>query len=274
MYKRQEEGLEVVRVPAHPAADAGERVADAVDDRTAAAIVSSVFFTSGHIAGGLEAAAGACRRAGAELLVDAYHSLNVVPFSLDGLADVWVVGGGYKYCQLGEGNCFLRIPPDRRPRPIVTGWYAEFAALEDAERHGRVAYGQGASRFAGSTYDPTSHYRAAEVFDFFEELVLSPSLLREVSRHQVGLLAAAVDALDADPAVLDRDRTVSPERIGGFLALRSSRAEALHEALRTRGVMTDHRGDFLRLGPAPYLSDAQLHDAVAALGDAMKEVIA
>ena len=28
------------------------------------------------------------------------------------LGDAFVVGGGYKYCQLGEGNCFLRIPPD------------------------------------------------------------------------------------------------------------------------------------------------------------------
>lgn len=267
-----EEGLEVVRVPAHPAAEAGERVAAAVDDRTGAAIVSSVFFTSGHVAGGLEAAAEACRRMGAELLVDAYHSLNVAPFSLDGLADAWVVGGGYKYCQLGEGNCFLRIPPDRRDRPIVTGWFAEFAALEHAERGHGVAYGEGHARFAGSTYDPTSHYRAAEVFDFFEDVALSPSLLGEVNRHQVGLLADAVDALDADPAVLDRDRTVSPERIGGFLALRSPRAAELQDDLRKRDVATDHRGDVLRLGPAPYLSDAQLRDAVTALGDAVREI--
>ena len=26
----------------------------------------------------------------------------------------FVVGGGYKYCQLGEGNCFLRVPPGTR----------------------------------------------------------------------------------------------------------------------------------------------------------------
>ncbi|MFW6084001.1 MAG: kynureninase [Gemmatimonadota bacterium] len=267
-----EEGLEVVRVPAHPTAEAGERVAEAVDDRTAAAMVSSVFYTSGHIAGGLEAAAEACRQTGAELLVDAYHALNVVPFSLDGLEDAWVVGGGYKYCQLGEGNCCLRVPPGREPRPVVTGWFAEFAALEEAKDDGRVVYGEGPSRFAGSTYDPTSHYRAAEVFDHFEELALTPSLLREVSRHQVGLLAEGVDALDADPALLDRDRSVPPERIGGFLALRSPRAGELRAGLRERGVMTDHRADVLRLGPAPYLSDAQLRDAVAALADVVREL--
>ena len=49
-----------------------------------------------------------------------------------------------------------------------------------------MAYGQGGDRFAGATYDPTSHYRAAAVFDFFRERGLTPELLREVSQHQIG----------------------------------------------------------------------------------------
>src|SRR5256886_9358925 len=59
-------------------------------------------------------------RAGAELLVDAYHALDVVPFSLqrDRLLEACVVGGGYKYCQLGEGNAFLRIPAGCTLRPV------------------------------------------------------------------------------------------------------------------------------------------------------------
>src|SRR6185503_9104815 len=48
-----EAGVELVRVAAAPAASAGERVAAAIDDRTAAAIVSTVFFTDAGIAGGL-----------------------------------------------------------------------------------------------------------------------------------------------------------------------------------------------------------------------------
>ena len=30
---------------------------------------------------------------------------------LDPGSHAFVVGGGYKYCQLGEGNAFLRFPP-------------------------------------------------------------------------------------------------------------------------------------------------------------------
>ena len=44
-------------------------------------------------------------------------------------------------------------------------------------------------RFAGATYDPTSHYRSARVFDFFQEQGLTPEALRENYLRQTTLLA-------------------------------------------------------------------------------------
>jgi len=264
--------LEVARVAARPVEGLAARLADAVDARTAAVLVSSVLFETAEIVPGLGALAAACRAAGAELLVDAYHQVNVVPCDIaaDGLADAFIVGGGYKYCQLGEGNAFLRVPPGReRLRPVLTGWFAEFARLADRPADG-VPYGEGPARWAGSTWDPTAHYRAARVFAFFDRGALTPRFLREVSRHQVGRLAAAFDALGLDPGVVARERGRPLERLGGFLALRSPRAAELCAALRTRGVWTDHRGQVLRLGPAPYLSDAQLDRAVEVLGQAAR----
>ncbi len=87
-----------------------------------------------------------------------------------------------------------------------------------------------------------------------------------MSQHQVGRLCELFDALDLDPRLVDRDREVPLERLGGFLALGSPRAGELHAALAEAGVATDHRGRILRLGPAPYLGDAQLREAMAALG--------
>jgi selenocysteine lyase/cysteine desulfurase len=268
----EEEGLTVVRVPEAPLESLAARLGRAVDDRTALVLVSAVFFDTGRIARGLGEVAASCRRHGSRLLVDAYHALNVVPVSLaeDGIGDAFVLGGGYKYCQLGEGNCFLRIPPDTDLRPVVTGWFSEFTALADRQHGERVAYGPGGDRFAGSTYDPTSHYRAVTVFDFFRERGLTPRLLREVSQHQVGLLASAFDALDLDPAVVSRDRDCPLGEIGGFLALRSPVATSLARSLHDRGVWTDARGEVLRLGPAPYLSDRQLQDAIGVLGEVVR----
>ncbi|HZF13879.1 MAG TPA: kynureninase [Thermoanaerobaculia bacterium] len=268
-----EEGIEVVKVPAHPVDAVAGRLVQAVDDRTAAVLVSAVFFGSGAIVPGLDQVCRAARAAGAEILIDVYHALGVLPFPVAqlGLGEAFVVGGGYKYCQLGEGNCFLRLPAGCALRPVVTGWFAEFDALASA-RPGEVAYGPGGVRFAGSTYDPTSHYRAAEVFDFWAEQGLTPSFLRAVSQHQVGLLARGFDDLDLSPALIDRDRSLPLEQTGGFLALRSPQARALSEGLRERGVSTDYRNDVLRLGPAPYLSDAQLRDALGLLGEVARQV--
>jgi kynureninase len=268
----QEDGrLEVVKVDSDPAASVADRLSAGVDKGTAAVLASSVLFTNAHIVPGLSKVLATCRRAGAELLVDAYHQLNVVPFSLEreDLADAFVVGGGYKYCQLGEGNCFLRVPPGREHlRPLVTGWFSEFARL--TERGRGVPYGEGPARWAGATYDPTSHYRAGRVFDFFEAEGLTPELLRDVSRRQVRRLADGFDALDLDPKAISRDRSVPLERVGGFLALRSPGAGKIAEGLRKRGVLVDHRGDTIRLGPAPYLSADQLDAAIRALGEAAR----
>jgi kynureninase len=265
-----EEGLGVVKVAARPADTLAERLSSQLDDQTACVLVSSVLFETAEVVPNIDALAAACEARGAVLLVDAYHHINAVPFHIGamGLARAFVTGGGYKYCQLGEGNCFLRVPAGARMRPVLTGWFAEFAALEYDGRRQAVEYATGAEAFAGATYDPTSHYRAAAVFDFHVEHGLTPDRLREISRHQVGLLLREIEALDVAPSVAQVE-PMPAERRAGFLAIRSPHAGELARALRARGVLSDFRGDVLRLGPAPYLSDAQLRDAAGHLREAL-----
>jgi len=264
-----EEGLEVVREAARPVATLADRLASRVDSRTACAMVSSVLFDTAEIVPHLDTVMAKCHLHGAHVLIDVYHHLNVVPFDVTtmGLADAFVTGGGYKYCQLGEGNCFLRVPPGTRSRPVLTGWFAEFDALERAAPP-RVSYGEGAAAFAGATYDPTSHYRGAAVFEFHQQQELTPERLRQINRRQVGLLATTFEALDIDPAIAHVE-PMSAERRGGFLAIRAPRAVEIVRALRERSVYADARGEILRLGPAPYLRNDQVRDAVLALGDVL-----
>ncbi|MEV6987174.1 aminotransferase class V-fold PLP-dependent enzyme [Sphaerisporangium sp. NPDC051017] len=260
-----EEGLEVVRVPAEPVGSLSARLAEAVDDRTAAVLVSAVMYETATIVPELGTLADACDRRGAQLLVDAYHALGVVPFSAAAIPSAWVVGGGYKYLQLGEGNCFLRVPPHAaRFRPVITGWFAEFADLAAETGPDAVAYPPGAQAFSGATYDPTSHYRAARVFGFFAEHGLTPDLLRLVSQRQLARLTARFDAMDTG-GLISRDTGTPLAGVAGFLALRSPHAARLRDGLTARGVLADSRGHMLRLGPAPYLSDDQLDTAMDAL---------
>jgi selenocysteine lyase/cysteine desulfurase len=265
-----EEGVAVINVPARPVETLAERVIASLDATTVCAMVSTVLFETAEIVPGLDVLASACRHHGVPLLLDAYHQLNVVPFDLQrsGLDDVFVTGGGYKYCQLGEGNCFLRVPPESRLRPVLTGWFAEFDALEDSSQS-QVIYGKGAAAFGGATYDVTSHYRAAAVFAFHAQQGLTPDRLRAISRQQVGLLRAEFDRLDVPPS-LAHVEPMPDERRGGFLAIRAASAKDLAHRLRERGVHVDARGDILRMGPAPYLRDDQLREAIHTLGEIIK----
>ena len=267
-------GLDVHREPAEPVGTLAERLAAATDDRTAAVLVSAVYFETARIVPGLDELAAHCSRRGVPLLVDAYHALGAIPFDLRarGLDSALVTGGGYKYLQLGEGNAFLRLPKGLDLRPVFTGWFAEFGTKSGPKSWDRVEYLPGAAAFGGATYDPSSHYRAARVFDFFVERGLTPELLREISLHQVVKLIAGFDALGLPESLVTRDRSLAAQDRGAFLALETPRAIDLQKALLRRGVFTDARGKYLRVGPAPYLSDAQLDAAIDALGEAAREL--
>jgi selenocysteine lyase/cysteine desulfurase len=264
-----EEGIEVVWVTPDPVSTLAERLAEALDDRTAAVLVSSVLFETSSVVPHLAELASRARARGIAMLIDAYHAFSVVPFTLRELSgledggDVFVTAGGYKYAQWGEGNCFLRVPPSFEGRPIYTGWFADFAHLA-APRDGRaVGYGsRPCDRFAGSTYDPTSHYRARAVARFFEAQGLDLATLRTISLRQTARLVAGLEGLDV---VTPRD-----DGRGGFVSVRLADADRVVRELDARGVMTDARGALLRLGPAPYVTDEEIDRAIGTLRDVLR----
>lgn len=248
-----EAGLEVVMIEPEPVPTLAARLAAALDERTSAVLVSSVLFETSSIVPGLGELASRAQALGIETLIDAYHAFGVVPFSVAELgAHVFVVAGGYKYAQWGEGCCFLRVPPTCALRPVYTGWFSDFANLGAMRDGGPIGYGRTpADRFAGSTYDPTSHYRAAAVIELFDALELSVPRLRALSLRQTAQVHDGLAGWDV--------RTPRPDALrGGFVAIRVADASGVVERLRGRGVFADARGDLLRLGPAPYLTDAQI----------------
>jgi kynureninase len=154
------------------------------------------------------------------------------------------------------------VPSGCTLRPVYTGWFAGYAELANRRSDGPVGYAaDGATRFAGSTFDPSSTLRARAVARFFEAQGMTVEALRATSLAQTARLLAAVEDLPrvelATPRA-DADR-------GGFVSLRTPDATTLSAALREDGVFTDARGDMLRLGPAPYLLDRELDEAVALL---------
>lgn len=267
-----EENIEIVRISSSPIEDIADRIIKEIDDKTSCVILSKCFYKNGRIVKNLGTIEKECLRMGALLLVDLYHVMNVLEFDIkiEGLTNSFLVGGGYKYCQLGEGNCFLRIPHDIRLRPIITGWFSEFNKLAETKKAVEVPYGEGHYRFAGSTYDPVSNYRAAEVFDFFAENELTVGKLREKNLSQIKLLAKLFDAYDFNPNIIRKENNDDLSLSGGFFVLITEYSSQINRELFKRNIFSDFRENHLRFGPAPYVTGEQLTFAMSELNEIIK----
>ncbi|NUP05253.1 MAG: aminotransferase class V-fold PLP-dependent enzyme [Polyangiaceae bacterium] len=255
-----EDGLRVTWVPGFPRPSLTDRLVAAISAGADLAIVSGVFFEDSFILPGLREVAGAARKAGALLLVDAYHGFNVAPLELDD--DMFVTAGGYKYAQFGEGVCFLRSPRSCALRPRSTGWFADFGSLEaPRDEPGRtpVRYGDKGARFGGATFDPSGLYRAEAALGVFDSFGLDVPALRRISVAQTERIVAALDR-----AGIEVLSSHDPARRAGFVSARATGAHDVARRLKARGVHVDARGEALRLGPAPYVTDDEIDRGVAA----------
>ena len=210
---------------------------------------SQVLFNSGTILPDLDALAALSRPEGPWVVIDGYHGFMAVETDLSNIADrIFYLSGGYKYAMAGEGACFLHAPPGYAERPAVTGWYAAFDDL--ALPPGDIGYAPDGRRFLGSTFDPSGLYRYNAVQNMLKGEGLTTAV---ISDHVAGLQTQFL----ANGPLADFD-LLNP--LGGgsharFLAFKGERAARLHGLLAEQNVMTDVRGDVLRIGFALY------HDA-------------
>ena len=243
----EEAGLAIVdRIPTEPFDTFGERFT-----REARAGVhdliylSQVFYDSGYALPDLDHIVSSVPENRTFIVIDGYHSFMARPMNLGAIQDrVFFLAGGYKYAMSGEGVCFLHCPPGYGPRPLDTGWYAGFGQLESGVSQ-TIAYGGDGSRFSGATFDPSGVYRMRAVLGWLESEGATPSHIHE---HAISLqdrfLAGA-------PALGDLFVGETAQR-GNFLSFRSDRAGDIYQQLHERGVITDFRGDRLRVGFGVY----------------------
>lgn len=212
---------------------------------------SHVLFNSGTIID-FEPLAELSKADGPWVVIDGYHGFMGIPTDLSKVAGrIFYLSGGYKYAMAGEGVCFLHAPHGFAPRPEITGWYAEFDDL--ALPPGSVGYAPDGRRFLGSTFDPSGLYRFCAVRAMLEVEGLSTQVISaHVTRLQQQFLSAA-NMTDMD---LLNPLTNGPH--ARFLAYKGDRAPALHDRLVEHDVVTDVRGDVLRIGFGIYQDESDV----------------
>lgn len=216
------------------AAEAGRNEYDLI-------FASHVLFNSGRIVD-IAPLAALAKPEGPWVVIDGYHGFMAIPTDLADVADrIFYLSGGYKYAMAGEGVCFLHAPPGFAPRPEITGWYAEFDDL--ALPAGSVGYAPDGRRFLGSTFDPSGLYRFCAIRSMLDVEGLSTEV---ISAHVTRLQQQFLSAVRMTDMHLLNPLTDQPH--ARFLAFKGSRAVQLHEELAQHQIVTDIRGDVLRLG--------------------------
>ncbi|UAL09627.1 class V aminotransferase [Caulobacter segnis] len=219
---------------------------------------SHVFFKTGLVFDRVFELADLARPEGPWVVVDGYHGFRAVSTDLSAVADrIFYLAGGYKYAMAGEGAAFLHAPPGFGPRPVLTGWYAEFGDLEGPP--GGVGYVRDAGRFLGATFDPSGLYRFVAAGTMLErEGLTTTAMARHVARLKSVLLAriALGEAGPLKDAVVLNPPGTGPS--ARFLALRHEKASAWKQALAEKGVVVDVRDDVLRVGLSIYHDEAHV----------------
>lgn len=268
----EEEGLvRVTRVPVAPFATFAERFVEAAARNDHNLVYfSHVFYDSGYAVPDLAGLVAAVAEPEAIVAIDGYHGFMALPTDLEPLAArAFYLAGGYKYAMAGEGAAFLHAPPGHGLRPRDTGWFAAFAALEAGEADA-VSYGADGSRFLGATFDPVGLYRLGAVFAWLDGL---PLRVADIHAHVMALQTQFVEGLaELGLAALSPEQLVVPAsepNRGHFLTFRTPAAGRIHAALLARNVVTDTRGDRLRIGFGIYQDRQDVERLCAALRKAL-----
>ncbi|WP_029085901.1 class V aminotransferase [Brevundimonas aveniformis] len=261
----EEAGLaEVVRVPVEPFDTFADRFVEAArTGRFNWILVSQVFFRTGQTFDRIEDLAALADPAGPWVVIDGYHGFMATPTDLSRVADkVFYLAGGYKYAMSGEGVCFLHAPDGYCPRPVTTGWYAEFGNL--AGPPNGVKYRLDAGRFWGATFDVSGLYRFNAVRRMLDDHALTTETVSDHATRLMRLFQTAVTSGQA--GALTRADLLNPVEGDGprarFLAFQHPEAQGWQQALISADVVTDVRADTIRFGFGLYQDEADVMELI------------
>ncbi|MFM6929724.1 MAG: aminotransferase class V-fold PLP-dependent enzyme [Bdellovibrio sp.] len=255
--------FEVIKVPTLPFETFHQRFEAEMDKGSWDLVfVSHVFFNSGLVCDFHRLAAAA--PVTAIFVLDGYHSFMAVPTDLRSVEKrIFYLAGSYKYAQGGEGACFLVVPEETRHRPFHTGWFAELSKLTAVGNE--VGYPTDALQYAGSTMDFSALYRLIAVLEKFKAEGLTVSKIHSLVQENQKYFLAELDKKN-HPTLNSKNLMAMDLSVHGhFLTFDMPSAEETKkqvDKMKTRGLITDSRGNRLRFGFGLYHDKADIVSAL------------
>ena len=251
-------GARVVHVPAEPDNTLSlDRLAAAIDERTALVAVTQVSYRTGSRLD-IAAIAQLAHQHGALLLVDAYQAAGAVPIDVDALGVDFVTGGALKYLLASPGIGYFYANPDTTGHlvPTMTGWFADIDVNEMQIDEYRPA--PDARRFESGTPPIPSVYAAIAGVELMLDIGVEPTAAH-VERLNDRLIEEVLALGGVVPTPKDRAQR------GPLVAIASTGAEQLVERLGADGIVTSSRAGNLRVSPHCYNNDDDIDRLLVAL---------
>ncbi len=234
-----------------------ERVAEAIDERTAVVSITAVCYRNGARLP-VEEIAAVAHEHGALVLLDAYQAAGTYPLDVGTLGVDALATGVLKYLLGSAGLGFLWTRPGLALQltPTETGWFADEDIFQ--MNHRRYAPAPTARRFQSGTPPIPAIYGGIAGIELMQEIGIA-----ETRAHVTALnerLIAGVDELGGT-VVTPRD----PERRGALVCIRSTDAPALVAALAAERIVTSERDSNLRVSPHAYNTEEDIDTVLSAL---------
>jgi len=223
----------------------GERIADAIDDRTAAVCLSHVLFRSSYIVDPAPVIQKA-HAMGVPVILDGYQSAGIIPVDVSALGVDFFVGGCLKWLCGGPGNAFLYTAPwvKARTRPRLTGWLSRTSPFT-FDIDATDVREDGMAMMNGTPAIP-AYYAALPGLEVIQQVGVDA--IRAASQLMTRRLLDLVDA-SGYRTVASRE----PSRLAGTVAVDVPEAARVAKTLNARDFVVDYRpGVGIRLSPHFY----------------------
>jgi len=237
-----------------------DELLDAIDERTRLVSLSHVLFRSAYIMP-VAAIVEKAHRVGAQVLLNGYHSVGVIPVDVTALNVDFYIGGTLKWLCGGPGGVFMYVRPDLLPtlQPKITGWFAHQQPFAFAEE---FVLREDAYRLANGTPGISSLYAIQPGVEIIAQVGVDN--IRQKSLRQTALVIDLADAAGYE-IVSPRDAALR----AGTVTLRPDHAYEVSRELLARNYVIDYReGAGIRVAPHFYNSDDEVRsvmDAIASI---------
>ena len=251
-------GARIIQVPSDDGLGIEtDALIQAIDERTRLVAISHVLFRSAYIVD-VEAVCRRAREVGALVMLDAFHSVGVIPVDVHAIGAHFLTGGVLKWLCGGPGGCFLYVSSEVRDAlvPGITGWQSHARPFDFELQYEPTI---GPFRWLTGTPVIPALYAATEGPRIVREAGVEA--IRAKSQRQTARL---IELADARGYTVHAPRDAS--RRGGTVAFSVPHAYEVSQALLARDILVDYRPDAgIRVAPHFYTTDEELDAAVDAI---------